>query len=105
MSTEQHRSPSAAHNPWAVLAAPRPAHHLLSAMMVLLAQLACSISDESPDARACAATTRDVIVYALQRGTAVKASALPMTLLPGAAHGDARKRETLKRRALGPAGQ
>ena len=31
-----------------------PPHHLPSAMMVLLAQLACSMSAESPDARACA---------------------------------------------------
>ena len=49
------RSPDAAytHSPDGARSL-HPAHHLLSAMMVLLAQLACSISDESPDARACA---------------------------------------------------
>jgi hypothetical protein len=36
----------------------RPPHHRPSAMMVLVAQLACSMSAESPDARACAACAR-----------------------------------------------
>ena len=40
--------------------------------MVLLAQLACSISDESPDARACTATFQNVCTLAPQSGIAVR---------------------------------
>ena len=73
MTSHRTRRPSDAHTtPLRSAGRPRPAHHLLSAMMVLLAQLACSISDESPDARACAAPFQNVCPLAPRSGIAVR---------------------------------
>ena len=72
MSSKPHQEPQRRSHPWAVLARTCPAHHLLSAMMVLLAQLACSISDESPDARACAATIHNVNTQTPRSNIAVR---------------------------------